>query len=147
MIGSAFLYLTDEQRRELMDKVYLLLETSGVKLDPHPAFFRILAKAGLKMDDSTGMVCFPRGKLLDLVGQAPKSFTLGARHPDRELLLPCGGSTFYARSCTGAHGWIDPENGVYRKVTLADLQAWVELINQLDQISFLPFLFPERCAR
>ena len=142
MIGSAFVYLTGEQRKQLMERVYLLLETNGVKLDPHPEFFRILAQAGLKIDESTGMVCFPREKLLDLVGQAPKSFTLGARHPDHELLLPCADSAFYARSCTGAHGWIDPENGAYRKVTLSDLQGWVELINQLGQISFLPFLFP-----
>jgi len=141
MVGSQFFYLAVEQRTLLKEKIFQLLETTGVKLDPHPEFFQILRQAHVKADDATGMVLFPRQVLLDLVGQAPRSFALGARIPESVLPLPRPDGTFYARTCTGAHGWIDPEDGAYRKVTLADLQGWTRLINQMGEISFLPFLF------
>jgi len=142
MLGSKFFYLTGEQCKLLKEKILLFLESTGVKLDPHPEFFQILKQARLKVDESTGMVFFPRQAVLDLVGQAPNAFTLGARIPENALPLPRPDGTFYARACTGAHGWIDPEDGAYRKVTLADLKGWTQLINQLNEISFLPFLFP-----
>ena len=141
MLGSKFFYLTGEQRKLLKEKIILFLENTGVKLDPHPEFFQILKQAHLRVDESTGMVFFPRQALLDLVSQAPNAFTLGARIPENALPLPRPDGTFYARTCTGAHGWIDPEDGAYRKVNLTDLQAWTRLVNQLNEISFMPFLF------
>jgi trimethylamine:corrinoid methyltransferase-like protein len=142
MIFSNFLYLSLEQRKLLRKKVFKLLESYGVKLDPHPEMFRKLKNANLQVDEVNRIVCFPSRILEKLLQKAPKSFVLGSQNRDRSLPLPHPDGTFYARACTGAHGFIDPETGNYRKVTLKDLTQWTYLINQLDEISFLPYLFP-----
>ena len=141
MIDSNFFYLSLEQRKTLRKKIFKLLESCGVKLDPHPEMFKNLKNANLQVDEVNGSVRFPKPILEELLKKAPKSFVLGYQDRDKSLLMPRPDGTFYARTGTGAHGYIDPETGNYRKVTLKDLTQWADLINQLDEISFLPYLF------
>ena len=141
MIGSKFTYLTDEQVVHMKDRVFDLLANYGVKLDPHPELFDLLEKSGAKVDRENDMVQFPRQVLKDLLALAPNSFRLGARNHERCLELPHPDGTFYARTCTGGHGWIDPETGQYEKITTEKLAGWSRLINNLNEINFLPFLF------
>jgi trimethylamine:corrinoid methyltransferase-like protein len=141
MADSNFLYLSPEQRQILREKVFDLLESHGVKLDPHPQMFEILKTANLEIDEDKHSVKFPKSILEKLIKKAPNSFVLGYQDKDKSLRLPRPDGTFYARTGTGAHGYIDPETGDYRQVTLKDLSLWANLINQLDEISFLPYLF------
>jgi trimethylamine:corrinoid methyltransferase-like protein len=141
LIDSNFLYLKPEQRKMLREKVFKLLESYGVRLDPHPQMFKILKTADLEVNEDQHSIKFPKSILEKLIEKAPKSFVLGYKDKDKSLPLPRPDGTFYARSGTGAHGYIDPETGKYRKVTLQDLAQWASLINQLDEISFLPYLF------
>ncbi|NNL76291.1 MAG: hypothetical protein HKO68_08150 [Desulfobacterales bacterium] len=141
MIYSNFSYLSSGQRKTLRKKVFKLLESYGVKLDLHPQMFKYLQKANLQVDEANGIICFPSPILEKLIEKAPKSFVLGSQHQDKSLPLPRPDGTFYARTATGAHGYIDPETGNYRKVTLKDLAQWANFVNQLDEISFLPYLF------
>ena len=143
MIDSNFSYLNTEHRKTLRQKVFKLLESYGVKLDPHPEMFKILKSADLKVDEDNNSVKFPQSILEELLEKAPKSFVLGYKDKGKSLQLPRPDGTFYARTGTGAHGYIDPETGNYRKVTLEDLAQWANLINQLDEISFLPYLFAD----
>jgi trimethylamine:corrinoid methyltransferase-like protein len=141
MIDSNFHFLSPEQRKVLRERVFTLLESYGVKLDPHPQMFKALQEANLVIDEEHHSVKFPKLILEKLIENAPKSFILGYQDQDKSLRLPRPDGTFYARTGTGAHGYIDPETGNYRKVTLEDLAQWASLINQLDEISFLPYLF------
>jgi trimethylamine:corrinoid methyltransferase-like protein len=141
MIGSHFNFFTPGQIDHLKNNVFDLLGNHGVKLDPHPEMFDALAKAGVTVDPKTNMVRFPKANLERSIDQAPKKFVLGARGKDRVLELPRPDGTFYARTNTGAHGWIDPETDHYRKVLSRDLAGWAKLINRLDDIHFIPFLF------
>ena len=141
MIHSNFLYLSPEQRKMLRQKVFELLESHGVKLDPHPQMLKYLKNANIEVNEDNHNVKFPKSILEELIEKAPKSFVLGYQDQDKALHLPRPDGTFYARTGTGAHGYIDPETGKYRKVTLEDLAQWAGLINQLDEISFLPYLF------
>jgi trimethylamine:corrinoid methyltransferase-like protein len=141
MIHSNFFYLSTEERKMLREKVFKLLESHGIKLDPHPQMFNKLKKANLEIDEDNHSVKFPKPILEKLIEKSPKSFVLGYKNKDKSLRLPRPDGTFYARTGTGAHGYIDPETGNYRKVTLKDLAQWAHLINQLDEISFLPYLF------
>lgn len=143
MLSSKFCYLNAEQCNILREKVFTLLESHGVKCDPHPQMFTYLKDADLLVDDVNGIVRFPAGVLEDLLAQAPRSFVLGSPNRDKSLVLPRPDGSFYARTGTGAHGYIDPETGNYRKVTLKDLSQWANLISQLDEISFMPYLFPD----
>jgi trimethylamine:corrinoid methyltransferase-like protein len=141
MIESNFHFLSPEQHKMLRESVLNLLASYGVKLDPHPQMFKILQEANLEVDEDNRSVKFPKSILKKLIAKAPKSFVLGYQDQDKSLHLPRPDGTFYARTGTGAHGYIDPETGNYRKVTLKDLAQWAGLINQLDEISFLPYLF------
>jgi trimethylamine--corrinoid protein Co-methyltransferase len=141
MIHSNFFYLSSQERKILREKVFVLLESYGVKLDPHPRMFENLKNANMVIDKDNHIVKFPKSILEKLINNAPKSFVLGCLDKDKSLPLPRPDGSFYARSGTGAHGYIDPETGNYRRVTLEDLARWAGLINQLDEISFLPYLF------
>jgi trimethylamine:corrinoid methyltransferase-like protein len=141
MNNSNFCYLSSEEREILREKVFVLLESYGVKLDPHSRMLEKLKHANLVIDEGTHTVKFPKSILEKLIENTPKSFVLGCQERDKSLPLPRPDGTFYARTGTGAHGYIDPETGNYRKVTLEDLAQWANLINQLDEISFLPYLF------
>ena len=141
MVGSKFSFFTSKQVNYLRDKVFDLLEHHGVKLDSHPEMQSLLIDAGVKVDKDTGLIKFPRPVMENFIAQAPKKFPLGARGENRVLELPRPDGTFYCRTGTGAHGWIEPESNDARKVSVNDLADWAKLINQLDDIHFIPFLF------
>ncbi|MEW6263225.1 MAG: trimethylamine methyltransferase family protein [Thermodesulfobacteriota bacterium] len=141
MIGSYFSFYSSEQVQPLRDKVLDFLENHGMKLDEHPEMIRLLAEAGAKVDQVHHLVRFPKPLVEKCLEQAPREFILGARGQEKTLPLPRPDGTFYGRTVTGAHGWIEPETGAYRKVTSSDLVQWTRLVNHLDEISFMPFLF------
>ena len=126
MVFSNLLYLSIEQRKLFREKVFSLLETYGVKLDPHPEMFKKLKSANLQVDEVNGMVRFPSRILEELLQQAPKSFVLGSKNRNKSLPLPRPDGAFYARACTGAPGFLDPETGKYRTVTLRDTWARIQ---------------------
>lgn len=125
----------------LTEAVFDLLEDHGMKLDHHPDMFNILISQGIQIDTDTGHARFPKDVMGKLLARAPGKCRLGASGAHRVLQLPRSDGTFYTRTGTGAHGFLDPETGVYRTVQLDDLVQWARLINHLDEISFLPFLF------
>lgn len=142
MIGTHFNPFSPDQIELLRERIFSLLADHGVKLDLHREMMELLAEYGARVETETGLVRFPEKIILKALDQAPRAFKLGSRNPDRVLDLPRADGTFHARTGTGAHGWIDPENGEYRKITLADLAEWAALVDRLDEISFMPFLFP-----
>ena len=141
MIGSYLRYLTPEQSKLFRAKAFELLAAHGVKLDPHAEMFACLERAGAQVDQASGMVRIPESVMLSLLESAPKSFTLGARDKDRAFELPRPQGSIYARTCTGGHGYIDPASGAYRKLRKQDLADWAQLVSQLDNITFMPYLF------
>ncbi|MEN8243845.1 MAG: trimethylamine methyltransferase family protein [Thermodesulfobacteriota bacterium] len=143
MPGSHFSNLPAKQVESLRSTVLDLLANHGVMLDQHPEMFELLSQAGAQVDVESRMVRFPKPVMERLLESAPKAFTLGARNQEKTLRLPRPEGGFYTRTGTGSHGWIDPETGTYRKVTKADLAQWAGLINHLDQIDFLPYLYAD----
>lgn len=127
----------------LKEKAFDLLESQGVKLDDHPEMLDLLSAAGAAVDAAEHIVRFPKKVMAALLEKTPTSIILGARNADRVLTLPKPGGGFYGRTCTGAHGWIEPETGAYRKVTRNDLAEWARLVNHLDDIHFMPFLYAD----
>lgn len=139
---TLFSYFSDSDIEVLKGQVFRLLAEDGVKLDPHPALFPLLRKAGYDLDEASGMMKIPVDRMKAALEQAPKTFTLGARNPERALQLPKAGGGFTSRTCTGGHAWQEPD-GTYRRVTLADVAKWSRLANDLDEIGFVPFLFAD----
>ena len=141
MIGSHLRYLSPEQAKLFSAKAFELLSSHGVKLDPHPEMFEALANAGAEVDQAGGMVRIPEKVMRGFLEAAPKSFSLGARAAEHVFDLPRPSGRIYARTCTGGHGYIDPASGAYRKLTKADLADWARLVGQLENITFMPYMF------
>ncbi len=134
-------YLSDNHVSMMRDKVFTLLEQTGVKME-HPEVPALLAKAGAVVDSDSAMVRFPREVLEDLLALAPRTFTMAARDPARNIEVPRPGGGFHLRSCTGAYRYLDPATDNCRDVTLADLGTWARLADSLDQIDFIASPFP-----
>ena len=137
-----FSYFSAPEIEKLKTEVFRVLAEDGVKLDPHPELFPLLKKAGYQLDESSGLLKIPTDRMKAALEAAPKNFILGARSQNRVLPLPKPGGGFYARTCTGGHAWLEPD-GTYRRVTLNDVAQWSRLVNSLDEISFVPFLFAD----
>ena len=72
MIDSNFSCLSLEDRKILRQKVFELLESYGVKLDPHPQMFKLLKSADLVVDEDNNNIKFPKSILEELIKKAPK---------------------------------------------------------------------------
>lgn len=134
-------YLDQERRHRLKEKVFELLSQRGVRMD-HPEVLTRLNEAGARIDMGTRIVCFPEAFLEEQVVKAPREFALFGRGGREPLHLPPEKGTFIARTNTGAHSWIEPESGIHRRVTLADVANWGQLADALENIDFCGFPGP-----
>ena len=143
MMLSSRVAFFDQGQLELMKaKVFELLEDRGVKMD-HPQVLDMLARAGAKVDSATGMVRFPQKFLEEQIGNAPKHIELTGRNGKYRLQIPREDGTFHTRTNTGAQSWMDPESGIYRRVTSADIVNWARLAGELEHVSFCAFPVPD----
>jgi trimethylamine:corrinoid methyltransferase-like protein len=121
-------------------RVLELLERRGVQME-HPEVTRRLAKAGARVDADTSTVRFPAAFLEEVLARAPKRVALFGRDGGRRLDVPRPEGGFHLRTGTGAHGYLDPETGAYRKTTAADAAAWARLAEALEEIDVCAFPF------
>jgi trimethylamine:corrinoid methyltransferase-like protein len=121
-------------------RVLELLERHGVQME-HPEVTRRLAAAGAQVDAETSTVCFPAAFLEEVLARAPKRVALFGRDGARRLDVPRPQGGFHLRTGTGAHGYLDPETGAYRKATAADAADWARLAAALDEVDFCAFPF------
>ena len=141
MIGSYLRYFSKGQTAAFSAKAYELLAGHGVKLDEHPEMFECLSGAGAEVDRKSGLVRIPENVMRALLDASPKAFHMGARDQSNAFDLPRPQAHIYGRTCTGGHGFLDPQTGAYRKVRKQDLADWARLVGHLDNITFLPYLF------
>jgi trimethylamine--corrinoid protein Co-methyltransferase len=134
-------FLSQEEVNVLREKVFELLWKKGVTMD-HPTILKQLGEAGAQVDFDSKQVRFPRQFLEKVLETAPKKVMLAGIEKDHDLQLPREDGTFHLRTGTGARSYLDPDTGVYRKMTLEDVVGWARLASVLDQVSFSAFPFP-----
>ena len=83
MVGSKFSFFSLEQINSLRDRVFDLLENHGVKLDPHPEMLRILANAGVKVDNETGIIKIPQPVMENFINPNRLSLPLSRKILER----------------------------------------------------------------
>ena len=134
-----FGFYPDNQIDALRDRSLRLLETRGVTIE-HEAAGRLLTAAGATRDGRHYRL--PRRLVEEALAATPKTVRLCARDPAWDLQLPRGDGGFIMRTVTGAHGFIDAENGDYRDLQLEDIDIIAHLGNHLDQVGFIghPFV-------
>jgi trimethylamine--corrinoid protein Co-methyltransferase len=110
-----------------------------------------LSEEGARVDRSGGIVRFPSKLQEQALLSAPSSFVLYAppsgAPPDsggtaEALPVPRPRSGFYICTGTGGRGYLDPETGRYRPLTLADVRTWGQLAGALDHIDLCAFPTP-----
>lgn len=144
-----FSYLTGEQIEMFRERALTLLEKHGISIE-HEAAVQTLREAGASMATDGKRVTLPRALVEKALAETPKTVNLRGKTPEWDRPLPLAGGGFIMRTGTGAHGFIDPENGNYRKLLLEDVSVIASVGSHLDQVGFIahPFVngVPERTS-
>ncbi len=117
----------------LRDATLRLLERTGVRYQS-PKAFRILREAGALVDEGSDRVRLPRALVEEALAAAPRTFTLAARDPERDLDL--GSGYTYGTSDGCGVEVIDWRTGERRTSTKADLADITRMQDCLGSISF-----------
>ncbi len=144
-----FSYLTGGQIELLRERTLTLLEKHGVSIE-HEVAVRTLREAGALVSSDGRRVRLPRTLVKGAIAQTPKMVTLNGKTPEWDRTLPIADGGFIMRTGTGAHGFIDPVSGNYRKLLLEDVSVIAAVGSHLDQVGFIahPFVngVPERTS-
>jgi len=150
MMQSRMRFLTESEIAELKEKVGRFLSERGVELQ-HPGMLAKLAEAGAQVDRSSGLVRFPLKLQEQALQSVPLSFSLsspssgdapGSGKTAAALSVPHPKSGFYICTGTGGRGYLDPETGKYRPLTLTDVRTWGRLAGALEHIDLCAFPTP-----
>jgi len=79
--------LSESEKQIIHEKSIRILNEIGVLFYSQKAR-QILKKHGAKVDDETKIVCIPEELVQQALASAPRSFTLGARLPEKDFKLP-----------------------------------------------------------
>jgi trimethylamine:corrinoid methyltransferase-like protein len=143
--------LTAAQVSELRERVATFLSERGVEIQ-HQGMLATLAGQGCRIDRESGRVRLPRKMQEEVLRSLPSAFSLAsqpagevpAETESRASLLPVphplGG--FYVCTGTGGRGYLDPDTGRYRPLTIADVRSWGRLAGALDNIDLCAFPTP-----
>ncbi len=123
--------LTGEQLKKIADEALRVLEKGGMLVHTRTGR-EALRKAGARVDDSSGLVRFPRSLVEDAVASNPSSITLHARKPGYDVVLEknrvhygTGGTAIYV---------LDPDSGERRPSTIEDVILNARMVEQLQNI-------------
>ncbi len=123
--------LTAGERAQVHERTLGVLERTGMRCDSIEGR-RILADAGARVDEHTGVVRFPAVLVEQALAQAPKAFTLGGRRPGWRFALCEGEQTLLADG--GATAVFDSATGERRPPTRGDWLAATRILDALDEV-------------
>jgi trimethylamine:corrinoid methyltransferase-like protein len=144
-------FLTGAEIGELADKAARFLSDRGVEVH-HEGMCEKLKRLGAEIDTTTGNVRFPIELQEQALKSVPRNFSLAScasrRAPDHGgnsgsfLPFPHPAGGFYVCTGTGARGYLDPETGKYRPLTIEDVQTWGRLVGALENVDLCAFPTP-----
>jgi trimethylamine--corrinoid protein Co-methyltransferase len=131
-VGGQYRPLTESQVRQIYDTSLRMLAELGMGEAP-----RALTEQALKCGASInqmGRLCFSRDMVEDIIDGACKSFVFHGR--DQQYTFEVGGERVYFGTGGAAVQTLDLDTHLYRPSTLADLDAFTRLADQLPNISW-----------
>ena len=132
MSKTIFSCISDCEIEIIHERTLDVLEKLGIKIPHHEALLK-LKKAKAIVDESTGLVKFPRGLVAGLLGQIPKYARMTGINGK---VLDVGGENRYCGSLVIDPFIIDYEKGPRRPV-LEDVRKHTIIGESLDEIAFL----------
>jgi len=125
--------LSGEQLALIHGASMRLLEEQGIELSS-PRARALFRRAGAEVDETSGMVQAPRELFLEALGQAPESFVLTPRNPDRAITV--GGNHINFGFVSGPPNIHDCING-RRAGNMADYRRLISLAQHFNVITFM----------
>jgi trimethylamine--corrinoid protein Co-methyltransferase len=120
--------LSQEEVEAVHEATLEILGTTGLLVQNREARERFAAH-GCRVDGETAIVRFPRAVVEEHRQAFPPTFTLHGRDPDLDRMLPDDGPLMMTGSA--APDIVDPETGVVRRSTSADIACIAHLVNEL----------------
>lgn len=122
--------LSEDQVETIIDTALHVLATQGIRF-LEPASRKLMQKAGADVDEAEQIVKFDPDLVREQLQQAPESFELRARNPQRDLTV--GGNTIIFGSVGGPAFCSDLDNG-RRPGTYAEMCDYLRVIQSLNVI-------------
>ena len=146
---ARFGFLSPDEVAFLKERVTQLLSEYGVVI-LHPGAREAFLKAGAKEGRDANRLRFPRELIAEAMAATPRTARLGGKQPRFDIDLPRPDGGFIMRTGTGAHGYVNPRDTVYRNMDLDAVTEIAAVANTLDEVGFIahPFVHgvPEKTA-
>ena len=127
-------FLSESEIESIHEASLQVLEKTGVKVLSKTAL-DVLLKAGAKLKSGSNHVLIPRKLVQEALDMAPKSFTYGARNPQKNLELK-GKKTFFG-AIGGPPFMMDIETGERRYSTSEDIAQCATIADYLDHVDII----------
>ena len=126
--------LDDGQLADLRAATLEILETRSGSTCPSERVRREYEAHGALVDHATGVVRLPPDLVLAAMARAPRTYTMGGRTPDFDLLLD--GSALYVATDGCGIRVVDRETGAVRGSTTADVADMARVADALPAVGF-----------
>ncbi len=131
---SPLAVLSDDEIRQIHQATLDILTRCGVKI-LHRPMLQFLAEKGLAVDEAAGLVRFSRGAIEDALASMPETFEVFDRQGqfafvlgDRQPKIAAGHNAVF---------WVDTETGETRPSTVADVELFARICQQLECIDMI----------
>ncbi|MHB9098030.1 MAG: trimethylamine methyltransferase family protein [Syntrophales bacterium] len=131
--GGQLRFLTETDVSRIHETALRILEEIGLRV-PLPEAVELYRSAGAKIGPEPDEVRLPAAVVEAALREAPSQVSLCGRDPGQDLLLE--GRRVYAGTGGAETHVLDPETGVLRDATLADVAQLARLVDALPHIDF-----------
>ena len=137
-----FGFLGEAAIETLKNRAFEILEEYGF-IFIHPEATKALKNAGAQSGTDANRLRLPRSLVEEALVAVPKEVSLYGKKPSFDIHLPRKDGGFIMRTGTGAHGYVNPENGQYRNLDLPAVAEIAAVGNDLDEVGFIahPFVY------
>ncbi|MHB9038689.1 MAG: trimethylamine methyltransferase family protein [Armatimonadota bacterium] len=126
--------LSDEEIRQIHGATIHILETCGVKVH-NPKMLYFLKEKGARVDFDTHVVCFSRSQIEDALSIIPPTFEVFNR--DGQFAFTLGDGVPKVAAGHNAVFWLDSVTGEARSSTVADVEQFARICEQLPNIDMI----------
>jgi len=126
--------LSNQEIQQIHEATVEILTQCGVQM-LHPPMLEFLKKQGLAVDEEAGIVRFTRAALDDALANAPQQFEVFDREGrfafvlgDRKAKIAAGHNAVF---------WVDTETGQTRPSTVADVELFARICQELECIDMI----------
>lgn len=145
MILSRLAVLSDEEIRLIHESCIWILENCGVKI-LHPGTLDFLKGKGIKTDRENKIAYFPRSLVEDAIDKVPEKFDVFFRNGRYCYTIGDGESKIAAGH--NAVNWVDSGTGKTRPSTVADVELFARLCQNLECIDMIGIpVMPQNVAK